>query len=191
MKIPSLTDCYGNSLLRCSAEKCISDVFRDDKILNCPPPGCSDESDCINNEKPRAVSIGGGGVGGDESHGVAHIVIPLVVLIIAAFIGILCFYKKNKSTTNSQGADGDHVEELRPTTRSDLDSYLEFQDVRPIPMVPEQQPYRPAEDNRTMPLVPPEERYDRPMPSAPPSFKDDPPPYDALFSSNQTKRANV
>lgn len=183
-------------MLRCSPEKCISDVFRDDEILNCPPPGCSDESKCVNNEKPHVVSVKGES---SDSSGSAHIIVPVVVVLVAALIGVACFCKKNKTTTNSQSPDGEHVEELRPTARSDLDSYLEFQDVRPIPLVPEQQHYRPmplvpeeGEHRGPMPLVPPDQRYDRPMPSAPPiGFKDDPPPYDALFNTNQNRRANV
>lgn len=179
-------------MLRCSPEKCISDVFRDDKILNCPPPGCLDESNCVNNEKPHVVSVKDKS---SDSSGSAHIIVPVVIVVVATLTGILCFCKKKKSTTNSQSPDGQHVEELRPTARSDLDSYLEFQDVRSLP---EQQQYRtmpllPEEEHRgPMPLVPPDQRYDKPMPSAPPGgYHDDPPPYDALFSANQNKRANV
>lgn len=181
-------------MLSCSPEKCIGSIFRDDKIINCPPPGCLDESGCVNNEKPHIVSVK---KESSDSSGSTHIIVPLVVVVIAALIGILCFCKKKKTTTNSQGPNGEHVEETRPSARSDLDSYLEFQDVRPMPLVPEQQHYRPtplpvAEQGGLMPLVPPDQRYDRPKPSAPTSdFNDDPPPYDALFSADRNKRANV
>lgn len=178
--------------MNCSPEKCISDVLVNDNILNCPPPKCSDESNCVNNEKPNVVSVKSGS---SDSSSSAHIIVPIVVLVVAALICIVCFCKKKKPSTNSETRD-EHVQELRPTTRSDLDSYLDFQDVRPVP-VQQQHHYRPMplvpeERDRPMPLVPPEQRsHERPMPSAPPSgFKDDPPPYDALFST-PSKRANV
>lgn len=149
----------------------------------------------MNHEKPAIVSVSGESSPG--SSGSAHIIVP-VVIVIGVVIGLLCFCKKAKTATNSQPSNSEHVEELRPTARSDLDSYLEFQDVRNIPTVPNQHHYRSApyaaeeEHSGPMPLVPPDQRYDRPMPSAPPcGFKDDPPPYDTLFNPNQTKPANV
>lgn len=205
------TDCYGDSLLRCSPEKCIADVFRDDGILNCPPPKCSDESNCVNHEKPTVISVSGGSSSGSGSgtSGTAHIVVPIVV-VIAVLIGLLCCCKKKKAATNSQPPNSAHVEELRPTARSDLDSYLEFQDVRRIPagtdsdmethdvrnvpFLPNQrdnrfEPNAPQEEHSgPMPLVPPSHRYDRSTPSAPYASRDDPPAYDSLFNSN-TKSA--
>ncbi|KAG4077002.1 hypothetical protein HA402_015989 [Bradysia odoriphaga] len=190
------SDCFGSSLLRCSPEKCISDLFRDDKILNCPPPGCLDESNCVNHEKPIIISVRGESSNSSGS-GSAHIIVP-VVIVIAVLTGILCFCKKKKTTTNSHPPNSEHVEELRPTARSDLDSYLEFQDVRNIPTVPNQHNYRSVpyaaqeEHIGPMPLVPPDQRHDRPMPTAPPcGFKDDPPPYDTLFNASHNKPANV
>lgn len=116
-------------------------------------------------------------------------------MVVTVLFGILCFCKKKKTTTDSERPT-EHVQELRPTARSDLDSYLDFQDVRPMPLVAEQQHYRPMplvpeEQHRGL-LMPQDQGYNRVMPSAPPGgFSDDPPPYDALFSSNQNKRANV
>lgn len=166
-----------------------------DEILNCPPPGCSDESDCVNYEKPQVISVK---TGSGSSSSSAHIIIPVVIVVVAALIGILCVCKKKKTATNSQRPNDDHVEELRPTARSDLDSYLEFQDVRHVPLVPTQEHYRPMplvppepRHEMPMPYVPPQQRHEMPMPSAPPcGFKDDPPPYDALFNA-PNKRANV
>ncbi|KAJ6644667.1 hypothetical protein Bhyg_09636 [Pseudolycoriella hygida] len=180
------TQCYGSSRLRCSQQKCISDVFRDDEIINCPPPDCLDENNCKNYEKPSVVLISSQ----SESSGTAHIIVPLVILVIAALAVIMFFCKKKKTTANSQRANTDHIAELRDTTRSDLDSYLEFEDVGTIPRRP--MPLRPGDEYRHMPLVSPDRQYDGPMPSAPPiGLKDDPPPYDELFNTNQTKRTNV
>lgn len=161
--------------MQCSREKCISDVLSNDKILNCPPPGCSDESDCINNEKAHVTSTSiNGNSSSSSSTSSAYIIVPIVVIVLGALAWIVLCFKKKKPTTNTNEHNNDeHVQELRPTTRSDLDSYLEFQDVRPVPLGAPQQ-------------------HERPMPSAPPiGFKDDPPAYDALFNSNPSKRTNV
>lgn len=175
-------------MLRCSSEKCISEELRDDTILNCPPPRCLDESDCVNHEKPSMISVP------DDLSDSSQYIVPAVVVAIVALIGVLCFCKKKKAAASSQRSDDGHVEELRPTAQSDLDTYLEFQDVRPeqqhsrmpMPSVPE------GQHRMQFPLVPPDQQYDRPMPSAPLSgYNDNPPPYDALFNPDKNKRANV
>lgn len=160
--------------MACSPEKCISDIFSNDSILNCPPPGCSDENGCINIEATPTPLVEVDDLSTSFSTTELYIVVSLLVLIVCSLVCLICCCKNRKPTVNSQQRNNnDRVQELRPvpTPVSDFDSYLEFQSVRPSS------------------LVIPNSQHERSTHSAPRvGFKTDPPTYDAFFDANTPKR---
>lgn len=171
---------------QCSTEKCISDAFTNDRILNCPPPGCADESGCVNIEKAQVVPVN------TDSYSSVCIIIPIVAVVVAALM--LYFCKQEKPTTNSQRPNVDNVQELRPAGRSD--SHSELQNLRRGSLMPTLQHHRPMEHEISMLLlsptllVSPQQQYNRLAPVPPSDLNDDPPTYDALFGA-PNNRGNV
>lgn len=156
--------------MACSSVKCIADVFQNDGILNCPPPGCSDEIGCKNNETSHVVYVEIDDSYVPPSATELYIVMSLVVVIVCSLICLIFCCKKRKPTVNSQQRNNN--ERPHPSVVSDFDSYLEFQSVRPTT------------------LAVPESQHERATQSAPRvGFITDPPTYDALFDANAHKRA--